>query len=136
MAAPGANPVFVDPGVGARRDAITDGFFIDADEFAAATHAAGITLFFGEIEFGANEAELFEFGERRRNPDGADASMSDGAAIEEEAVGGDDDGAEIFSLGDEFGVADVLNPTGVATGSAKPAREAAEAGVAENHGQL
>src|ERR1041385_8851982 len=132
LATTGAEPIFVDPGVGARRDAIADFFFIDQNEFAAATHEGGICIFFREVEFGADEAELFEFGEGGWNPNGADASVRDGTAVEKEAVGGDDDGSEGFGLGDEFCVPDVLNPAGVATGGAEPAGEPAEAGVEED----
>lgn len=71
------------------------------------------------------------FGDGGRNPKGFDLAVGDGATIEKEGIGGDDEGVEGLGLANEFGVGDVLGPESFATGGAEPAREAAEASIAD-----
>ena len=59
-------------------------------EFAAAGHAAGIG--FRKVELGADQFQLFEFGERGRHPESFDAGLNNRTPIEQEAIGGDDEG--------------------------------------------
>ena len=126
---------FVEPFVGAGRDAVADLFFVYLGEFAAAAHAAGF-VGDGEVEFGADVAELFVHGEGGRNPEGADFAADDGAAVEEKAVGGEEDAAVLLGFADEFSVSDVLPPEGFASGGAEPAGESAEAGIAMDAGRV
>ena len=85
LVAAGAFEKVVEPFVGAGRDAVAGVFFIDLDELAAATHAAGL-VGGRKVEFGAEVTELLMDGEGGRNPEGADLAADDGAAIEEHAL--------------------------------------------------
>lgn len=126
---------FVEPFVGAGRDAVADLFFVHFDEFAAAAHAAGF-VGGGEVEFGADVAELFVLGEGGRNPDGANLVANDWSTVEEKAVGGEEDSAVLLGFADEFGVGNVLLPESFAAGGAEPAGESAEAGIAMDAGRV
>ena len=134
LVAGGAFEKFVEPFVGAGRDAVADLFFIYFDQFAAASHAAGF-VGGGKVEFGADVAELFVHGEGGRNPEGADFAADDGTAVEQEAVGSEEDAAVLLGFADEFGVGDVLLPECFASGGAEPAGESAEAGIAMDAGR-
>lgn len=125
-----AEEIFVHPAPGARRNAGADGILRHFAESAAAAHAARLRG--REIEFGADEFELLVLGDGGRHPDGPDFALGDGPAVEQEAVGGDDDRAEPAGFRDEAAVGDVLNPERLAARGAQPAGEAAKAGVAEN----
>ena len=78
-------------------------FFVDLNEWAAAAHAAGF-ISVREVEFGADISELFLDCQGGWNPEGADFAADDRAAIEEHAVGGEEDAAALLSLADEFGI--------------------------------
>ena len=123
-------PVFINPQIRLRRNAFFDRFLVDFDQFTAATHAT--TVAFGQIQFGSHETELLEFRQSWRNPNSANSPMGNRTPIEKETVGGNDCGLHLFTFCNEIGITDVGNPVGVAAGRAKPAREPAQAGVAEN----
>lgn len=134
LSADGALEIFVEPAIGARRDAVADLFLGDFDQFAAATHAARVAagIGFRKIQFGADEAKLFLDGKCRRNPDRVDMAMGYEAAIKKKAVGGDDAGVEVLGFGDEIRIGDVLGPERFAAGRAQPAGKAAQSGVAND----
>ena len=114
--------IFIEPMVGPRRNSILNFFFGDINQFAPASHAARIErgIGFWKPKFGENQAKLLVHGKSWRNPNGANVTVGDKAAIKQRAVGGDDGRLETFRFGHQIRVGDVLRPERLKTRGAKP----------------
>ena len=115
-----ADEEFVEPEVGARRDAVPKGIFVNRDEAAAATHAAcSLGL---EIKFAEDELELVRGVERGRDPEGRDRAVAQYAAFHEHTVGGEDRCAGLLGFAKQIVVIDVRFPMRIVAGARGHAR--------------
>src|ERR1035437_2988447 len=124
-----ADEVFVQPAVGPGRDAVAQGFFGAAAQFAAAAHAARTAD--REAELAEHQRELLWNAQRRRQPEHGNDSVAQEPALHEHGVRGQDSGLSLPRLAQQFVIRYVRLPGGIVARRSQPPGEPAQTSIAQ-----